>query len=173
MEAYNLVYRQLINKGFEECYNSALEVFGVRYYQNNQLSVILQNWDRETTIEEIMDEARKFRDILVRSNTNVWNTYYILCCNHDVEDDTVFFIERDATALRKYLVRTTSDLDRIPFLDSVPVNKVEDPMSVIEDTDEYDKVVYKLLSFIKENNGGNSKLNQKMIEEAITTILEE
>lgn len=89
MQTYNLVYERLTKMKFQEINFEELNKLGVKSYIKHHVLVILQNWDQNISIDEIMEEAREIRDILLGLQYNVWNTYYLLCCDEDVSDETL------------------------------------------------------------------------------------
>lgn len=172
MKAYNQTFEKLSKSGFEVIDLPEVFQFGVKSFRNRFLTVILQQWEQTMTAKDIIQETRNIREILLRSNYNAWNTYYLLCSDDDkdIDEDTVFFIERDAAALRKYIIRCESDLSRIPFLDWQESSMVRNPITILERADEYGTTIKALLGYIRQKNGQKVRLKQREVEGALTLI---
>lgn len=174
VNAYELTYRRLEEKGFKQYKESVLEHLGVAVFHKEHLSIIIQNLELGMGIKDIKQESIRIRERLHQIKMNVWNTYYILCAgNENVYREDLFFIERDSTGLRKYVVIEEADLNRIPFLDNLPVNVINNPIRIEGNLTENDTTIKNLYEFIQLNNGSDKIIPEKEINNFIDTFLEE
>lgn len=158
--------------GFTVVEHAKFDELGVVCYKNKYIHVILQNWDNGMTTETIENECRVIRSLLLESGANVWNTYYILCANSEsVDDDQAFFIERNSALLRKYVIRLDGDLNRIPFLDDIPVNEIDNPLSLTGSLQDADLIINTLVTEVKKLDGHTTSLNKKQIKDVVNIIL--
>ncbi|MEK5141431.1 MULTISPECIES: ABC-three component system middle component 1 [Paenibacillus] len=174
MEAYNRTFQQLIDADFQETEIANMKDWGVKCFTNGQTISILQRWETEMNTNQIMNEASRMRDLLLRNRLNAWNAYYLLCAGTEaINDEMVYYIEREASALRKYVIRTENDLKRIPFLDINIGNTEGNELNIVEDTSQYGDNVTRLVEYLRQHNGERAKFSQKKIEEAALFIFNE
>lgn len=172
MQLYDQAYTAINKMGFTEVEHGIFDELGVVCYKNKYIHVILQNRDHGMTIETIENECRVIRNLLLESGANVWNTYYILCANSEsVDDDQAFFIERNSALLRKYVIRQESDLNRIPFLDDIPVFKIENPLSLTGSLQDADLIIKTLVTEVRKLDGHTTGLNKTQIKDIVNIIL--
>jgi hypothetical protein len=174
MKAYEITINRLYEKGYAKVdYKDLDEEFGISCFRKEHIFVVLQNWDYGITIDDIKEETLRLRNALHQKRVNVWNSYYLLCVDGQrVDDEMIFFIERESTGIRKYVIRNEDDLSRIPFLDNTPVRKIENPIQFNENINNYGEIVKKLFEYLKEQNGDNEKLDNKKIEQALSYIFD-
>jgi len=169
---YGQAYATINKMGFSKIEEARFNPLGVVCYKNTHIHVVLQNWDKGMSIESIGEECRDIRSLLMDMGANVWNAYYLLCSNlDDIDDDLAFFIERNSASLRKYVIRQDGDLNRIPFLDDIKVNKIDNPLSFTESINETDSITSVLLTEVKKVNGHKSNLNKIVIKDVVNLIL--
>jgi hypothetical protein len=172
MQSYDQAYTSITKMGFSVVQHAKFDELGVVCYRNRYTHVILQNWDSGMTIETIENECQVIRSLLLELGANVWNAYYILCANSEsIEDDQAFFIERNSALLRKYVIRLDGDLNRIPFLDDIPVNEIDNPLSLTESLKETDVIINTLVTEVKKLEGHTTSLNKKQIKDVVNLIL--
>jgi hypothetical protein len=172
MNTYNLTYETINDMGFKVLEHHRFVQLGVSCYKYSNIHLILQNWDEGMSSETVEAECHSIRHLLIEMGVNVWNTYFLLCANSDeINDDQAFFIERNSTSLRKFVIRQEYDINRIPFLDKIEVKKVENPVSLIASTNEEDTVISAFLTEIRKINGHTTTLNKKDIKNVVNIIL--
>ncbi|MCP1307683.1 ABC-three component system middle component 1 [Paenibacillus tyrfis] len=171
MEAYNHALHRLSDVGFEAVSNITSDKMGIKCFSNSSKFVILQRWEVTTTIQGVLAEAAFLRDSLLRNRVNAWNAYYLICeaGNNPISEETVYSIEREPTALRKYVIRSALDLQRVPFLDPTQSMKKEISTEVL-DSIEMTETVTRLIEYIRKHDGERRKLSQKELETAIIEI---
>lgn len=173
MNVYIETYTRLIDCHFKRIEVFESELSGIRFFGNKNLNVVLQNWEEGMDDKKIIEETISIRNFLLRKNMNVWNTYYLICADdeHVIDEDTIYSIEREATALRKFVIRSFEDTTRIPFLDTYQENTDE-----IMDLSSYVfkgyEEISELIDCIKQKNGELKKLNSKEIESACKSFLD-
>ncbi|OMF22098.1 hypothetical protein BK133_27180 [Paenibacillus sp. FSL H8-0548] len=172
MQTYEKVYTTINQTGFTQVEHFQFNQLGVVCYTNNQIHVILQNWDDGMSIESVENECQIIRRLLMEIGANIWNSYYILCSTQDnIEDDLAFFIERSSASLRKYVIRLESDLNRVPFLDDIPVKKMDNPVFLTTRLTETDAIISTLLEEVKRLDGHTTSLNRQSIKDVVELIL--
>ncbi|WP_271397720.1 ABC-three component system middle component 1 [Salinicoccus roseus] len=169
MNTYNFTFFRLKEKGFTQD-KEALSDIGVALFKNDTVNVVLQNLDVGIDMEYVRKESIDIRRRLHEIGLNVWNTYYILCIeDENFRSDDMLFIERDSSGLRKYVIRHEEDLNRILFLDNLPVNKIENPIKIQDNVSEKDRTIKIIFEFIEKNEG-----TEKIIPiENIRSLLDE
>lgn len=161
-----------MEKGFIKERESVLSHLGVTILKKEHLNVIIQNLDIGMELKDIKEEVIRMREKLHQVQINVWNTYYILCADEQIVDnENLFFIERDSTGLRKYVVKEEEDINRIPFLDNQPVNRIDNPIKIKDSISKNDKTIDFLFNFIEENNGTEQIISDEDINEMIDRIV--
>jgi len=161
-----------MEKGFIKERESVLSHLGVTILKKEHLNVIIQNLDIGMELKDIKEEVIRMREKLHQVQINVWNTYYILCADEQIVDnENLFFIERDSTGLRKYVVKEEEDINRIPFLDNQPVNRIDNPIKIKDSMSKNDKTIDFLFNFIEENNGAEQIISDEDINEMIDRIV--
>ncbi|MDA1771309.1 hypothetical protein PDJ95_07855 [Bacillus cereus] len=172
MNAYEITFKRLMEKGFIKERESVLSHLGVTILKKEHLNVIIQNLDIGMELKDIKEEVIRMREKLHQVQINVWNTYYILCADEQIVDnENLFFIERDSTGLRKYVVKEEEDINRIPFLDNQPVNRIDNPIKIKDSISKNDKTIDFLFNFIEENNGAEQIISDEDINEMIDRIV--
>jgi len=172
MNVYVETYNRLLGCHFKRVEIIESELSGIRFFENENLNVVLQNWEEGMDDKKIIDETIFIRNFILRKNMNVWNTYYLICADEEyaIEEDMIYSIEREATALRKFMIRSSKDLTRIPFLDTYQEN-TDEIMNlssyVLKDYEELSE----LINYIKQKNGELRKLKPKEIEDACKSFL--
>ncbi len=172
MNAYEITFTRLKEKGFIEEKERVLSHLGVTVLKKEHLNVIIQNLDVGMGLKDIKKETIRIREKLHQVQINVWNTYYILCADEEtVDNEHLFFIERDSTGLRKYVVKEEEDINRIPFLDNQPVNRIDNPIKIKDSIAKDDKTIELLFNFIEENNGDEKIIPDEDIDAMIDRII--
>ncbi len=173
MEAYNITYQRLLDAGFSEIHDTGFQGIGIKFLTNGTIFAVLQRWEIEANVQDIIDEASLLRDRLLRKRVNAWNAYYLLCAggDHPIDEETIYAIEREARALRKYVVRSEADIQRIPFLDINLSKESKNPLRVADNTAQQNETITYLLDYIRKKDGERRKLTQKEIESAILSMI--
>lgn len=170
MSNFNIVHNRLIQKNFKVLENEDVEKVGFSLYENKTISVFLKQIHTELELENIKFYSNRIRLILLEQNKNIYNSYLILCTDEEMDYEKFFMIERNNIALRKYVVRNESDLNRIPFLDNITDEnaKKSDNLQETEHTGEV-RVLYSLLN---QYDSKNVKLKDNQIEEIVDHLMQ-
>ncbi|MBU8852751.1 ABC-three component system middle component 1 [Priestia megaterium] len=172
MNSYEATYIRLKEKEFVQEKESIINNLGLATFRKDHIYIIIQNLDLGMKVEDIKEESIRIREKLHESKINVWNTYYVLCADEEVIDvEYLFFVEREPSGLRKYVINEVEDLNRIPFLDNQPVNKFSNPIQMEDNIPENNTTIKSLFDFIKENNGTEMIIPENRIDEAIDRLL--
>lgn len=172
MEIYDVSLQRIKEKGFEEKKYEKLSEIDVCCFEKGDITLILQYWDEYVGVEDIKEECLKIRKVLHTLHVNAWNTYYILCKGkREIQDQDLFFIERDPVGIRKYVIREEKDLNRISFLDNTSICKVDNPIRLEESIEEFDQEIQSMFNFIIKNKGDKKKLEKTEIDEMLNNLL--
>jgi hypothetical protein len=166
---YDLTYTRLHHVGFEEKKEHPLD--GLAWFENGIINVLQQQWDETMTIEMVLEECQRIRDIISKLGENPWNTYYLLCANNlALDDEKVYLIEHNSLAIRKYVLRTEIDLNRIPFLDLT--ESFQNETNVMgTDNQNITGIVKEFVEFIIKNDGANVRFSKDEVNIAIHKVL--
>lgn len=171
MNTYNSTFIRLENKGFIQD-KETIQDIGVTLFRNDTLNVILQNLEVGMDIGDIKEETIYIREKLHETELNVWNTYYILCADKgNIKSEKMLFIERDSSGLRKYVIKNDSDLNRILFLDNIPVNKIENPIKIQDSIPENDVTIKSMFKFIEDNEGTEKIISNEHVNQLLDKFL--
>lgn len=172
MELLNYLHNRLENKSFslvsEE--NSIISELGLSFYQHSIFKVLVYKTDH-IDLEKVKTVAFKVRNFFLSKDYNVWNTYFLICTNEELEKEMVYVIERDTAALRKYVIQNENDLNRIPFLDEVTPNNeshIFDEEQNIHLKNSYVQLVY---SYLKSTDVRDTPLGSEEITQVVQNIL--
>ena len=172
MNTYNDTYQRLAMFGFVQKEDEHFVDLGVVWFSNKNINVILEYSDSGTDAQKIKAACLAQRDILLELGVNVWNSYYLLCSNENqFDDEFVYTIEHDPVAMRKYVIRSTNDLRRIPFLDNSSGREQPLHKLTAHQDENLDEVVRSLISFILENEGTEIRFNPQMVQDAICAMM--
>lgn len=95
------------------------EKFYPDYYfcKKDQINVIVKEYkDKEGIFSQVRSDAIDARTILSKGGENIWNTYFFICKESE-EMNIPYSLEKDSIGLRKYVINSQDDFNRIPFLD--------------------------------------------------------
>ncbi|SCN02046.1 Protein of unknown function [Bacillus wiedmannii] len=102
---------------------------GVVTFQKEHILVFLKLYDNPNVQSQdiIQDIVKVRRRLDKNSEFNIWNSYMLVCLNTSFDSyiELVMKVEKDTTAIRKYLINEEKDLNRIPFLDNTRSKIVE------------------------------------------------
>lgn len=172
LEVLNLIHNRLENKSFSlvSTDNSIISELGLSLYQHSIYKVIVFKTEH-IDLERVKTVAFRVRNFFLSQDYNVWNTYLLICSNEELEKGMVYEIERDTAALRKYVIRNESDLNRIPFLDEVTQNNesaIFDEEQNIHLKNKYVQLVY---SHLKSTEGRDKPFGNGEIVQVVNNIL--
>ncbi|MCU4804542.1 hypothetical protein OCF14_08870 [Bacillus cereus] len=147
MIVYNLVKERLMQHKFMQLELDWNAELGVVTFRKEHILVFLKLYDNpavksQDIIEDIVKVRRKLEK---RPEFNIWNSYMLVCLNTSFDSyiELVMKVEKDTTAIRKYLVNEEKDLDRIPFLDNTR-------SKIVEPKKWFDKETFSELGDIQE-----------------------
>lgn len=174
----NLVNEKVKEQGFEYLGLNWDKELGVLTYKKNQIILILKAYyDSEVTNKEIINDIIKIRNNLEKKTQfNIWNSYVLVCLNTSYESyiDLVMKVEKDTTALRKYVIYNENDLKRIPFLDDTCSENLK-IRNIFEDI-EFDNLesIQEIVDYTKQISlVEGRKLTSNLSKEYLSKILDE
>lgn len=170
MNNFNVVHNRLIQKNFKVLQNEEVEKIGFSLYENETTRVFLKQLHTELELENINDYSNQIRILLLDIGENIFNSYLILCADENLDYENFYMIERNNIALRKYVVRYESDLNRIPFLDNIEDLK-EDNTNTLKENEYNDEVKF-IHSLLRGYEGEKIKLQDDQIEEIVNTLMQ-
>ncbi|MGR5879235.1 ABC-three component system middle component 1 [Bacillus pacificus] len=135
---------------------------GITYYENKYISVLLKSFSEFPTSDMFKHECLNIREILIDLDKNIWNSYYLICLEGEIEGlnkDLIYLLERDKVAIRKYVIQNKSDIYRIPFLSRFSVEKRREE-KFKDENDSYAPIVEEALQLILNYNGYQKKLTE-------------
>lgn len=152
--------------------------FSFMYNKEIHKGVIIKAYELfEGTLntKDVLEDVRFTKSILSNKNYNIWNIYYLILIEEDIDfDNRNYSIERNYKNLRKYIIHSESDLKRIPFLESA----FNDSESFSIGSDLYDLIINTeedesdlIIKEIINNDGEHFEISKKKIENIIKTNL--
>ncbi|WP_211656158.1 ABC-three component system middle component 1 [Planococcus alpniumensis] len=152
MLAYNLVKDRLysckyLHKEFE--WTAAL---GVVAFSKEHINVFVKPYNSDVEAKDIITDTMRVREKLAESQgINIWNSYMLICPEESIEKnvDLILTVEKDTTALRKYVIYSETDINRIPFLDDTISENVK-PKKILEDEYQGSENVKELVILVQE-----------------------
>lgn len=171
MSIFNQLNNTLENYGFNRNFVKGIDNLGAILYEYEHIKVLVKHYNIAPEPKHVGDEAIELRERLLELDMNVWNTYYLICIDNEVEFDDIYIIERNTRGLRKYVIREIFDLSRIPFLDAQGQLIEVNHKSKNEGGKKISPVVEEIEKQIKQNNGVEEKLNNRKIEEIVCQII--
>ncbi|PIC87426.1 hypothetical protein CSV72_05515 [Sporosarcina sp. P20a] len=88
--------------------------------------IIIKEYSKEEDLKSVNADILSLRELLKKLSYNVWNVYYFILINNETEQNRKLYnIERDSRNMRKYILQTIEDLERVPFLNLK--HNTEDP----------------------------------------------
>jgi hypothetical protein len=171
VDIFNFTNNRLIEKGFEPYDSLEIEGLGAVTYRSSINHVVMKKIHTNEELRDIKSYSTKIRNIMLDERVNICNTYLFFCIGERTDYETFFMIERDTTALRKYVIRNEMDLNRIPFLDIL----TEDSKIFVEDikkNQEENFYLPKIFDFITSHNGNHNKLSPVEIETSVKMIID-
>lgn len=151
--------------------SEVLNTLNVFLYSKGYINVIIRQYTTDVNSELIISDALRVREILLKNEVNLWNTYFLIITNYKIDEEITYMIERDSRVFRKFLIRNLQDLNRIPFLDKTEVNNTETAIFPSNLMTSETKEIEKLLNFIKKNNGDIESIKQNVILDGIKKII--
>jgi hypothetical protein len=168
VDIFNSTNNRLIECGFEPLNLSEIESLGSVIYKSPINYVVMK---KIHTIKELIDVrayASNIRNILIEiGDINIYNVYLLFCIDFNIEYETFFMIERDTKALRKYVIRKETDLNRIPFLD----NLTDDLNAEIAITENIEDDIY-LKTILECVANVNGKLSAQDLETSVNKVMD-
>lgn len=119
------------------------------FCKKDQINVVVKEYKEKEVSSQVRSDAVDVRTILNKAGENIWNTYFFICKeNEDV--NIPYSLEKDSIGLRKYVINSPEDFNRIPFLDQENSYDGEREASIklpsINNTSNLEKVVERIIS---------------------------
>jgi hypothetical protein len=171
MDIFNFTNNRLIEMGFEPCELIEIEELGAVSYRSHTHHVVMKKIHTNEELDNIKSFSTKVWNIMLGERVNICNTYLLICTDKPIDYETFFVIERDTTALRKYVIRNEKDLNRIPFLDDVTDDEANNEEEIKEHQNE-NVYLQKVYEFITSHNGHHTKLDTEEIETSVKMIID-
>lgn len=151
MLVYNLVKERLYLNAYSFQEYSWSAKLGVVAFRKNHINVFLKVYNMDVEAKNIIDDTLKIRRQLVNNQeVNIWNSYMLIFLQEESDSyiDLVLNVEKDTTALRKYVICKESDINRIPFLDDT-ISEVVKPKSILESEYQGAKEIKELINLVQ------------------------
>lgn len=180
MEVYNLAKERLMQREFNSLDFSWCGEIGIIAFQKNNIFVFIKLYDDiQINPDQIIRDVIKIRRNLERSTgVNIWNSYMLACLNSSSDSylELVMKVEKDTTAIRKYIIQQEKDLDRIPFLDNTRSEVVEPGLILNENSFNDLGNIQEIVDYIRKytfEEGGKLTSNKvkKIIEKSYSKEL--
>ncbi|WP_393959896.1 ABC-three component system middle component 1 [Priestia megaterium] len=171
MNIINRVHNELESLNFERILDiNELNEIGFSLYTNNKINIAVKYYYHDCDFDLIKVESNKLREELFKLNYNIWNSYMFICIDNNEEDkDFVYLVEKDTKGLRKYVVQTIKDFDRIPFFNT---QKIANEFTEINSANKINSAeVTTILEYIKTNQGTEKKLSLSEIDYIVNKML--
>lgn len=174
MLVYNLVKERLFSCDYSCQEFDWTEKLGIVAFKSGHINVFLKSYDMDVGAEDVISDTMEVRKQLVNSDgINIWNSYMLICTEGSSESyiDLVLKVERDTTALRKYVIWQESDINRIPFLDNTISENVK-PKKILENEYQGTGEVKEIVDLVQEltlQSGGKISRNRlkEMLEKKV------
>ncbi|MGF9945749.1 ABC-three component system middle component 1 [Priestia megaterium] len=154
MTVYNLTKERLMQHQFYPLDFLWCKELGVVAFQKENTFVFVKLYDEiQVNMDQIIKDVVKVRRNLERSQeVNIWNSYMLACLNALSTSylELVMKVEKDTTAIRKYIIQQEKDLDRIPFLDNTRSEKVEPGLILDENSFSELGNIQEIVDFIRK-----------------------
>ncbi|MEQ6047981.1 hypothetical protein U2I53_03015 [Lysinibacillus capsici] len=169
MNIFNLTHNELEDLGFTRNPEEIEEInsIGCVLYTNSKFNILVKYFTNPKE-EIIREESIRLREQLFYSNFNVWNSYYIVCVNDSVSKDFTYLLEKDTKGLRKYVVKSKKDFDRIPIFDKT---KSTNDFSIKFKTNDHE--ISNILEIVKKHKGLETNFNTQKVNDIIQEIIQE
>lgn len=171
MNIFNRTHNELEELGFKMNKEEIEEIdsIGCVLYSNSKFNILVKYFSNPKE-EFIREESIRLRERLFYLNYNVWNSYYLVCVNDSVSKDFTYLLEKETKGLRKYVVKSIKDFDRIPLFDK---SRGSREFQVEFTTAEEDKEVSNILELVRKNNGLETKFSNQKVNDIIQEIINE
>lgn len=159
----------VLNKNrFKLIENENIKKLDLLYYTNQKINVFLGNQNYQSIgYKEINDLAYKLREVLIKKNINIYNSYLIYCIEYkDIKEEDLILLERSSKYLRKYIVRDNKDIERIFFLN----NNLEYKNIKYNPFPDINQDIQELVEKMKDDET-LAPLNSKQVDEIVENIL--
>lgn len=169
MNIFNRTHNELEELGFKMNKEEIEEIdsIGCVLYSNSKFNILVKYFANPKE-EFIREESIRLRERLFYLNYNVWNSYYLVCVNDSVSKEFTYLLEKETKGLRKYVVKSIKDFDRIPLFDK---SQNSHGFSVEFTTAEEDKDVANILELVRKNNGLETNFTNQKVNDIIQEII--
>lgn len=161
---------RLVEKDFQELKQNYVSINGF-LFKKDQRNVVVIKYESGLDVKRINAEILDIRNQLINfmPEINIWNTYVLILIDKTIDIETIHILEKDSTSLRRYVIVTESDINRVFFLDS---DKGENskPIMLTKTKSEENYLLKELYNFIKLNGGEANKLKIDEIKEGIEVL---
>lgn len=162
--------------GLSEIFVPDLSPYTFLYNENNKKGIIIKEYslNEEGVTKKINSDVIQIRNMLNQLNYNVWNMYYFVVNTDKVSKKNIYTVERDYRSLRKYVISSLKDLNRVPFIlyNSKKENKFNIAGSLFNDLlDSQDKEVKNIIHDIIINRGEYEDFKRLKIQEILNKNL--
>lgn len=152
MLVYNLIKERLISHDFSHHESDWSIKLGIVAFRKGHINVFLKGYDKYLEVADVIRDTIEVRKQLENNfEVNIWNSYMLICFEKSDKPyiDLVMKIEKDTTAIRKYLICEESDLDRVPFLDNTDSESVK-PKKILTEESKNLGDIKELVNLIQE-----------------------
>lgn len=150
--------------------------FTFLYNDTNQKGVILKeyNLNEEDIVKEINSDVSEVRNKLSNLKYNIWNIYFFIIDSSQIINKNIYAIERDYRSLRKYVINSSDELNRIPFISYSLKKNLELNISnslYDELLKSSDKEINNLIQDVLENKGEHIEFKKSKVKELLASNL--
>lgn len=152
MLTYNLVKERLFFYDYSYQEFEWTAALGIVAFSKGHINVFLKSYGSDIEAKDIINDTMQVRQQLAESHgINIWNSYMLICPGGLSESyvDLILKVEKDTTALRKYVICNESDINRIPFLDNTISENVK-PKKILENEYQGTEEVKELVNLVQD-----------------------
>lgn len=159
-----------------EIFTPDLSPFTFLYNKKNEKGIIMCEYslNQEGIAKKINQDVSEVRGQLNRADYNVWNIYYFIINIDEVNNKNIYTIERDYRNMRKYVICSAKDLNRIPFIKCT--SEKNKHLDIFEfkssnPSENIDVEIENLVDDIKKNKGEYLEFSRTKIKEILNNNL--
>ncbi|TNV69738.1 ABC-three component system middle component 1 [Trichococcus shcherbakoviae] len=137
------------------------------YNETISKGIVLKDYNTEEELKTINEEIYLVRETLKELKFNIWNIYYFILVNNESEKNRkIYSIERDSRNMRKYVIQSLDDVNRVPFFKIKPSSEVDSSILIdfygfIEDSQ--DTEINNVIAEIINSEGEYGELSKQKI----------
>lgn len=147
--------------------------FVFTWNEETEKGILIREYISNDELSKLDEEVHLVRDLLRKKEYNIWNIYYFILLNLENNPaKKLYNLERDSRNMRKYVILSSQDLLRVPFLNTQnKENSFEslDFWSLFENTGDIE--IDKFIQRVIEDEGEYKKLSNQKIRKVLTDTI--